>query len=68
MELTNTGDFSADKLGGVDFSINGVPLPEKAGKNKDMSCSAQIISVFFSAGIATTYTCSLAKTGMKRRK
>jgi hypothetical protein len=68
MELTNTSDFSADRLSGIEFSIGGVPLPEGSAKNKKMSCAAQIISVFYSAGSATTHTCSFARKGKKRRK
>jgi hypothetical protein len=68
MELTNTGDFSPDRLGGVDFSISGAPLPERSVRNKEMSCTAQIISTFYSAGSATTYTCSFAKKNKRRRK
>lgn len=68
MELTNTGDFLADRLGGIDFSISGVPLPEGSAKNREMSCAAQIVSIFYSAGSATTHTCSFVKKDKKRRK
>jgi len=68
MELTNTGDFMASKLNGVDFYIGDQPLPEGASRNKEMSCSAQIKSVFYSAGSATTHTCSFAKSGKKGKK
>jgi len=71
MELTNTGDFILSKLNGVEFYIGGQPLPEGINRNKVMSCSAQISSVFFgrdSAGSATTYTCSFAKSGRRGKK
>jgi hypothetical protein len=68
MEIINAGDFSADRLNGVDFSINGKSMSEGPGKSKKKSCSAQIVSIFYSAGSATTYTCFLAKKHMKRRK
>jgi len=70
MELTNTGDFSSDKLTGVDFFINDQPMQEGSSKSKEMSCSAQFKSVYYGAGSATTYTCSFAnaKKGKRRRK
>jgi len=61
MELTNTGDFSADRLNGVRFFINGQPLPEGSQRNKEMSCSAPIKSVYYEAGLATKYTCSFRR-------
>ena len=71
MELTNTSDFSADKLNGVDFFINEQPLPEGSTRNKEMSCTSIIKSVYYGAGSATTHICSFAKNakkGKKRRK
>jgi len=71
MELTNTGDFSPDKLSGVEFYINDQPMTEGSTQNKKMSCTAQIKSVYYgsdSAGSATTYTCSFAGRGRKRKK
>jgi hypothetical protein len=68
MELTNTGDFMANKLSGADFYINDQPLPEGSAKNKRMSCTAQIKSIYYSAGSATTYICSFAKSGKKGKK
>jgi len=68
MELTNTGDFMASKLNGVDFYISDQQLPEGATRNKEMSCSAQIKSVFYSAGSAMTHTCSFARSGKKGKK
>jgi hypothetical protein len=64
MELTNIGDFSAERLGGTEFLINGA---EGAAK-KEMSCAAQITSIFYGAGSATTHTCSFAKKSKKSRK
>jgi len=68
MELTNTGDFMANKLNGVEFYISDQPLSETATRNKVMSCSAQIKSVFYSAGSATTHTCSFARSSKKGKK
>jgi hypothetical protein len=68
MELTNTSDFAAEKLSGVDFFINDQPLPEGSARNKEMSCTAQIKSIFYSTGIVTTHTCSFVKRGTRRRK
>jgi len=68
MELTNTGDFSSDKLSGIEFYINDQPLPEGATQNKKMSCTAQIKSIYYGAGSATTYTCSFARRGKGHKK
>jgi hypothetical protein len=68
MVLTNTGDFAADRLRGADFYINDEPLPEGSTRNKEMSCTARIKSVYYNEGNQTTYTCSFAKKGKRRRK
>jgi len=68
MELTNTSDFLADRLRGVDFYISDLPLPEGSAKNKRMSCTAQIKSIYYSTGSATTYICSFARSGKKGKK
>ena len=68
MELTNTSDFLADRLRGVGFYISDRPLPEGTTKNKRMSCTAQIKSIYYSAGSATTYICSFARSGKKGKK
>jgi hypothetical protein len=68
MELTNTGDFSADRLNGIDFFINDQPLPEGSSRNKEMSCTARITSVYYNSGVATTHTCSFPQRGGKRRR
>ena len=71
MELTNTIDFTRDRLRNIDFYINGQPLPEKTSKNRVMSCTAKIKSVHQSvtSANATTHTCSFTKsTGKKNRK
>jgi hypothetical protein len=68
MELTNASDFTADKLRGIDFYISDQPIPEGSSRSKEMSCTAQIKSVFYSAGSATTHTCSFAKKGKGRKK
>jgi hypothetical protein len=68
MELTNTGDFSPDRLNGVDFFINDQPLPEGSARNKEMSCTARIKSVYYNSGIAITHTCSFPQRGRRRRR
>jgi hypothetical protein len=68
MELTNTGDFLAKRLSGVEFYINDQSLPEGSARNKQISCTAKIKSVYYSAGSATTYICSFAKKGKGRKK
>ena len=67
MELTNTPDFISNRLSGVDFFINDQPLAEGSKRNKEMSCTARIKSVYYSAGAAMTHTCSFTK-GKKRKK
>jgi hypothetical protein len=68
MELTNTGDFSADRLNGVDFFINDQPLPEGSARNKEMSCTARITSIYYNSGVATTHTCSFSQRSRKRKR
>ena len=68
MELTNAGDFSPDKLTGVDFYINDQPMTEGSARTKEMSCTAQIKSVYYGAGSATTYTCSFTRRGRGNKK
>jgi hypothetical protein len=69
MELTNIGDFSPDKLSGIDFYIGDQPVLEGSSRRKVMSCSTEIKSVHYSGGGAvTTHKCSFAKAGRKRKK
>jgi hypothetical protein len=68
MELTNTSSFTPDSLHGIDFFINEQPVPEGSTRNKIMSCTAQIKSIYYNAGVETTHICSFAKKGKKRRK
>jgi hypothetical protein len=69
MELMNTIRFTPDKLGSsVEFYINNQPLPEKSSKNRMMSCTAQIKSVFYETGVVTTHTCSFTRRNKKRKK
>jgi len=68
MELTNTGDFSADRLNGVEFYINDQALAEGSTRKKTMSCTARIKSVYYNAGIQITHTCSFARKGKKGKK
>jgi hypothetical protein len=70
MQLTNAGDFTPDKLNGVDFYINEQQLAEGSARSKEISCSSQIKSVYYGAGSATTYTCYFAdaKKSSKRKK
>jgi len=58
MELTNTSDFSEDRLNGIEFRIGDQKLPEGSTRNKTMRCTAKIKSVYYSDGIPTTHTCS----------
>jgi len=69
MELTNTSDFSPDRLGSsIEFFINDQPLPEKSTKKRIMSCTARIKSVYYNMGVATTHICSFTKRNKKRKK
>jgi hypothetical protein len=69
MELMNTNRFTPDKLGnGVEFYIHDQPLPERSSKNKVMSCTAQIKSVFYEMGVVTTHTCSFTRNSKKTKK
>jgi hypothetical protein len=71
MELTNTSDFSPDRLRGVDFLINDQSLPEGSSRGKEMKCTAQIKSVYYSEGMTIIHTCSFAsksKRSSKKRK
>jgi hypothetical protein len=67
MELTNTSDFSAERLNGIEFLIGG-KAPEESARNKEMSCTATIESTFYGAGPTTTHTCSLGEKNKKRKK
>jgi len=67
MEITNIGDFSADRLNGVDFFINDQPLPEGSSRKREVSCTARFKSVYYKMGTATTHTCSFTRKGKKRR-
>ncbi|MCL1917277.1 MAG: hypothetical protein FWG14_03000 [Peptococcaceae bacterium] len=68
MELSNTADFAADRLGSVDFFINDQSLPEGSTRKKEMSCKARIKSVYYSGGVSTTHTCSFSAKRKKRRR
>jgi len=68
MELTNTGDFSTDRLNGVEFYINDQPLVEGSTRKKTMSCTAKIKSVYYSGGIMTTHICSFARKGNSNKR
>jgi hypothetical protein len=68
MELTNTGSFSAEKLDGVEFLINGNELKEGSTGKKKMSCTAEIKSTFYDEGPGIIHICSLSKKDRNRRK
>jgi hypothetical protein len=69
MELLNTQDFVPDRLNSVDFFINDQALQEGSTRNKVMSCSARIKSVFYGgSGTANIQICSFARSKGKKRR
>jgi hypothetical protein len=67
MELTNPEDFSEKKLGGVEFYINDQKLVEGSTRKKEMSCTASIKSIYYSAGIMETHTCTFTRRKSRKK-